>query len=428
MYIPVRRSLGMVWGVLAFLGPFSAAGQAQFRAPVLPANLNPYVNPLAGQAFGFLNGAALSPLAALTGYGYGLGVGAFTGIPYGYSLGRSGLGYGNLMPGGAGGYGLYGGMGNGLLSSALYGAGWGWGYGMYMTQWMMNPYQGYLQGAADITRANAQYYQTIQQAKLTRQETIRSSLETRRAMIEELEWERAHMPDPEKIRQQAIQRELTAARVSPPPSDIWSGRALNVLLRHLITQLGDGAKGPRIPLNEDVAKHINVKVGDSVGHVGLLKNNGELEWPESLQGSAFKEHREQLSALMHRAYKSVESGNNPDPATLSDLQAHFRKMREVLQNNASELKPDEYIEAKRYLEEVGQTIKGLEDPNVIHQFNEDWKPTKARFVHELIQHMREKGLLFAPASEKDEPAYIALYHALAAFDAGMMRVASSDNK
>jgi hypothetical protein len=226
------------------------------------------------------------------------------------------------------------------------------------------------------------------------------------------------------------------ARVSPPPTDIWSGRALNALLRHLITQLGDGAKGPRLLLSEDLTKHINVKVGDSAGNVSLLKNKGELDWPEALQGSAFKGSREQINTLIQRAYKSADSGNTPDPATLNDLQVQYRKLREVLQNNVSELKPDEYIESQRYVNEVGQTIKGLQDPNVVHQFSDDWKPRKARSVHDLVQHMREKGLLFAPVSGGDEAAYVALYHALAAFDAGLGRVISdarrnpdvSDNK
>jgi hypothetical protein len=115
---------------------------------------------------------------------------------------------------------------------------------------------------------------------------------------------------------------------------------------------------------------------------------------------------------------------------LNDLQAQYRKLREVLQNNVSELKPSEYIEAQRYLNEVGQTIKGLQNPNVVHQISDDWKPRKARSVHDLVQHMSEKGLLFAPASEEDRAAYIALYHALAAFDAGMTRIArgSSDGE
>lgn len=406
MYIPLRRVLGTILGILAILGPFSATGQAQFVAP-FGMGLNPYINPGIGVGMG--GGAGFQVTAS--GFG-GAGFGSF-----------SGLGYGNLMPGGWGGGG-YGGGFQGLLgASAVSGAAYGYGFGLGNVQWMMNPYQGYLQGTADITRANAQYYQTIAQARLTRQDAIRSSLETRRAMIEEAEWERAHMPDPEKIRQRTLERELTTARVSPPTTDIWSGRSLNALLRHLITQIGDGAKGPRIPLSPDLTKHINVKTGDSIGNVALLKNKGDLDWPEALQSGPFKDCREQINALMRRAYRSVDSGNNPDPATLNDLQAQYRKLRDVLRNNVSEMKPDEYIEAQRYVNEVNQTIKGLQDPNVAHQFSDDWKPKKAQFVHELVQHMRQKGLLFAPACDDDQASYVALYHAMAAFDAGMTRVA-----
>jgi hypothetical protein len=118
----------------------------------------------------------------------------------------------------------------------------------------------------------------------------------------------------------------------------------------------------------------------------------------------------------------VDSGNNADPATLNDLQAQFRKLSESLRNKVTELRPDQYIEAQRYINAVGQTIKGLQDPNVVHQFSDDWKPAKVRSVAALVIHMRDKGLLFAPASESDEAAYVALYHALAAFDAGLGRV------
>jgi hypothetical protein len=85
-----------------------------------------------------------------------------------------------------------------------------------------------------------------------------------------------------------------------------------------------------------------------------------------------------------------------------------------------DLKPDEYIEARRYLDELGQTIWALQDPKVGKQFQDDWK-LKTRDVAQLVKHMREKGLLFAPATEKDQAAYVALYHALAAFDDSLRR-------
>ena len=429
MFIPVRRSLGIALSLLVLLGPLNQTVRGQFRAGLGmgPPLMNPYVNPLA--AAGMFNAASLGRSLQTVGalnspFGYGrAGMGMYgsgSGVRGMGMGGFGGLGYGSLMNGGMGGYGL---IGTALAGAGL-GYGYGYGMGLYSTQWMMNPYQGYLQGAASITNANAQYRQTIQQAKLTRQEYIRSSLETRRAMIEEADWERAHMPDPEKIRQQALERELSHARVSPPNTDIWSARSLNALLRHLITQQGEGVLGTKIPLSEDIVKHINVSAGNTRGSVGLIKDNANLDWPESLMAGEFKEPRERINSLMKEAYKSVSSDNRPSDATLSDLQGAYGDLQKTLDANVEKLSPNLFNEAKRYLREIKDTITALKDPNVVNHFNKNWAPN-VHNVPELVQFMREKGLRFAPAAPKDRAAYVALHHALAAFDANLPRVAST---
>jgi hypothetical protein len=459
MFIPKQWSVGFVAGVFVLLGTQGQTAQAQPLPGTGALPMNPYLNPaaasslfnaaslgralsspqaagvatylnLAGglQAQGLMHTAAYmrtpagmgmlsSGMGFNGGYGWGMrGMGGWGARGMG---GAGALGYGSLM---SGGYGT--GMGYGLMGGALSGAAMGYGNGLGMVQWMMNPYQGYLQGAADITRSQADYWTTISQARLVRQETIRSSLETRRAMIEELEWERSRMPDPEKLRQQELERELNHARISPPLTDIWSARALNSLLRHLINQQSEGVKGPRVPLSDDVVKRINVTAGNTRGNVGLLKDNGNLDWPESLQGEMFKEPRERINALMKRAYQSVTSGNNPSDATLADLVVIFHKLQAILNANVKELSPDLYIEASRYLGNVKDTITALQDPNVVNQFNSNWA-IKAGNVAQMVDFMREKGLRFAPATQKDEAAYVALYHALASFDAALPRVASA---
>jgi hypothetical protein len=301
-----------------------------------------------------------------------------------------------------------------------YYGGYGWG-----TQWMMNPYQGYLRGAASLTTANAEYQLTIQQAKLTRQEAIRSAIQTRRAWIEQAEYERAHMPDPEKIRQEQLRRELDHARVSPPLTEVWSGRSLNALLRHLIAQQGQGVRGPNVPLNEDTLKSINLTPGDSRANAGLLKDRAALQWPQPLQAEIFKEPREDLNRRLKDAVNTVRSGNaTPDPATINDLEADLKRLQETLEANVSALSLDQYIEANRYLRQVGSAVTALKDRNVSNYLNGSWS-AKARSVAELVKYMADKGLWFAPATPGEEPAYLSLYHSLAAFDAGITRLAGS---
>src|SRR5262249_40177058 len=155
-------------------------------------------------------------------------------------------------------------------------------------------------------------------------------------------------PDPEKIRQQALQREIDRARVSPPLTDIWSGRSLNALLRHLIAQQGQGVRGPNVPLSEDNLKSINLTAGDTRGNVGLLKDNGNLQWLQPMQGEAYKDTREDLSRHMKQAFSAVQLSRNPDESTLNDLQADLKKLQETLDTNVGALSPDQYVEARRY--------------------------------------------------------------------------------
>jgi hypothetical protein len=415
----VRRWGAELIGVAAILALGHQAVLGQQPAPA--ANSNVYVNPLASTGR-FTNAAALGQSLNAPAGGSLLGYGSLTS-----GTGSPGLGYGSLAASYANPSLGYGSLTNNPSNSNYsngYGAyGYG-GFGGWGTQWMQNPYQGYLSGAADVTRANAEYQLTISQAKLVRQEAIRSSIQTRRAMIEELEWEREHMPDPEKIRQEGIRRELDRARHSPPLTDVWTARALNSLLRHLIAQQGRGTTGPKVALSDDVLDHINLTVGDSRGNVGLLRDSGNLRWPLPLQNEAFKEPREKINSLMQTALKSASSGTTPDTSTIFDLRSNYETLRKTLDANVDRLTPDEYIDANKYLRYVQNAITALKDPNVIQFFNNNWK-ARGKSVAELVQYMREKGLWFAPSTPTDEAAYVALYNALVSFDSGMQRAVST---
>jgi hypothetical protein len=89
--------------------------------------------------------------------------------------------------------------------------------------------------------------------------------------------------------------------------------------------------------------------------------------------------------------------------------------------------PSQYVEGRRYLNQVEDAVRALEDPNVANYFNQNWVP-KGKNVAELIKFMADKGLVFAPAVQGDTDSYRALYHLLQAFDAGMATVASSGGR
>jgi hypothetical protein len=303
----------------------------------------------------------------------------------------------------------------GGLAGVGYGAGLGYGLGYgYGTQWMQNPYQGYMNGAANITTANADYQKTIQQAKLTREESRRSALQTRRATIEERQYELSLQPDPEKIRQEQMLKSLQRSRNNPPLVDIWSGTALNDLLRDIQSAHTSGANGREVPLPPEVLQHVNVTTGTTYGGVGLLRGDGKLTWPYVLEQSFFDDQRKRLDDLLPQAVKEARSGR-VSRQLLDPIREAQKDLEGSLDAHVSDLTPSEFTEASRYIRELKDSIRVLQQSDVAKYFRPAWTP-KGSTVGELVQQMTREGLRFAPAVSGDETYYTSLHRALVDYD------------
>jgi hypothetical protein len=320
--------------------------------------------------------------------------------------------------------GVGGVAGPAALPAPIFGGYYGGGYGMlgygWGTQWMMNPYQGYLNGAANVTTANAQYQLTIQQAKLAREEARRSALRTRREAIEERLYELSLRPDPEKIRQEQMMKSLERSRNNPPLVEIWSATALNDLLRDIQSWQTRGVNGPEVTLSPEVLRHINVTTGTTYGGLGLLRDNGKLTWPHVLQQSYFDNERKRLDELLPQAVQQARSGS-VSRQLLEDIRAAQTQLKRSLDAHVADLTPSEFTEASRYLRELRDSIRVLQQSDVAKYFRAPWTP-KGSTVGELVQQMTREGLRFAPAVSGDEPYYTALHRALVDYDMGVAQL------
>jgi len=294
---------------------------------------------------------------------------------------------------------------------------------------LSNPYTGYLSGVASVTEANGKYLIMEEQAKSLRLQNIRGAIDVRRRMEEEADWEmQRRRGNIERDRQHDQAYALERARHQPPNTEIWSGSALNVLLRNLIAQQGRGERGPKVPVNADVLKSVNVTSGSSRANTGLLRtirDRGKLSWPVTLQDVQFNDARDKLDADLARAVGALKLKHEVDPGTIKDLRANLQLLNNQLRAAVGDLTPQQYVEAKRYLNTVGDAIRVFDDPTVATFFNPDWA-SNARTVGDLVKFMNDNGLQFAAAVPGDEPAYTTLYQALASYDAGMTQVAASD--
>lgn len=283
--------------------------------------------------------------------------------------------------------------------------------------WGFDPVSGFLRGIADVTTANAQSYVTIQRARILNQQALQSQIDTRRRLIEEARWERMNTPGAEDIRLRDMEMALARSRRNPPVGEIWSGKALNVLLAHLIDQQGKGNKGPLVALDEDVLKKVNVTDGTG-GNVGLLKADGKIPWVPSLQGMDFASLRETLDAKLPAAVTQLKFGQPVEKGTLDDIRAALRAANAKLDEIIARLSPTDYLEAKRFLGQLDQAQRALQNPNATNYFTGKWA-AKATNVNELVKQMAETGLQFAPATPGDEAAYRSLYYSLASYDANL---------
>jgi hypothetical protein len=317
--------------------------------------------------------------------------------------------YGGYYPGG---YGL--GYGYGL------GSGYGW------TNWMQNPYEGYLNGAANLTTANAQYQLTIQQARQAREDARRSALETRRQTLLERQWELSLQPDPEQIRQQQMMKSLQRSRNNPPATEIWSATALNDLLRSIQTARSSGSNSSDVPLSPEVLKHINVTTGTTYGGIGLLREDGKLTWPYSLSQSDFDSARKQLDELLPQAVKEARS-DRVSPQLLNKIHSEQTKLARILDVQAANMTPSDFTEASRYLRELKSSVRVLQQSDVARYFRPAWTP-KGATVGELVQQMTREGLRFAPAVSGDESYYTTLHRALVDYDMSVSQLTAMQTR
>jgi hypothetical protein len=276
---------------------------------------------------------------------------------------------------------------------------------------------GFMQGAADLTVANAQYQLTTQQARIVKEQANREAILTRRATLEQQQYEREgwlDRIDPEKAKQKDLERALRRSMNDPPLVEIWSGTALNAIFKDLKTAQSAGFRAPSVPLDPDMLAHVNLTTGVTTAGVGMLKNLTKFNWPLILRKGSYQEGRQKVEGLTRMAVDQVSSGNI-DADLLDKLNEAVDGMETQVVNGAKEMTPTQYIQGTRYLHELKDSLKVLQDPNVGNYFNGRYRAQGAT-VADLVQNMSSQGLQFAAAASGDEPYYTALHQALVTYE------------
>jgi hypothetical protein len=369
--------------------PYNTAtlGQRQSQLPPGAAGYNPYVNPVNPAPTIVVN----TPPPSYT-----------SGSPYSVSTAPS---YGGYSPGFFPGY-----VGNLGLAGPGIGAG------------------AAMQGAAALQSSTGQYWNSIEQARITREQSRQAHIDTERKQVE---WERDYeRMKPTAITMRDAQRatDLNWARNDPPRTEIWSGQTLNVLLRS-IRDSDAPTRGPNIYLDPETLRGLNLTDMTTRGSLAMAKDNGKIEWTDALMEKPFDEVRNRFSKNFDKAISLASSSEPPDRALIGDLRSDLKTINDKLDDRVTDLPASQYIEARRVLNKLSDAIKGLSNSRVVRSCNCSWKKT-VHTVADLVAYCMKNGLQFGPAvASGDSPCYTAAYYAIRSYERGVAgdRRASTSN-
>jgi len=405
-----RPGLAVAVGATALLLASSAFAQGP-PPGVMPANgANPYAsvnpNPVVGITPGALNANQRVAPAAIVGGG----AATFSSVAppasstpaynpnrgYNYSVTYPGWDPwgGTYTPGGYGS--MYGGYG-----------GYGYGY---------DPFSGFMRGAADILSSSGSFAVRVQESRMIGEQVKQARVDTRRKIFDEWLYERANTPTNQDERERIQRLERRRAMTDPPASEIMAAIPLNILYKDLRDKVRGGAKGQPVVIDEGTLRQINVK-SPSAGNVGVLKplkDGGQMSWPPLLKGEAYQDDVKLINTRAAEAVKQAVHSGEVDPTRLAELTGAINRLKKKLDDNVTELTPAQWIEAKRFLNQLDDARRALSNPDVSNYFTDKFV-ARGKTVPELVEYMASKGLEFAPAVTGDEASYMALYNYLLAY-------------
>src|SRR5262249_12906770 len=256
----------------------------------------------------------------------------------------------------------------GFIPHPRWGGGWG---GIGNTIWM-DPNYGYLSGVAQVIGAQGQYLQAVQQARMTREKVRQAQLETRRQTLEQLRYERENRPTAADIQARRWQADLDRARNNPPSTEIWSGRALNTLLASIQKAHAQFGPGPSVLIDPAILPRISVTDGSSFGQ-GILGQGPTLTWPFAIKGfDFFDAGRKRMDRAMGQAIKQSMSSERADAKLIAEMLSAHDDLRATLTAHIRDLTPTHGIQARRFLNELRETIRTLQSPSATHFATGKW--------------------------------------------------------
>jgi hypothetical protein len=270
-----------------------------------------------------------------------------------------------------------------------------------------------LDAVANYTRASGEYMKMRQEAIAMREKNLRDRLVTRRAEFE-AGWQmyEAYLAKNEENRERRIQAEIKQSREHASVAEIVSGNVLNYLLR----DLQKDSVSPEVSekIKPEWLKSINFM--STTGGNSYFLRTKTIPWTAVLQEELFDDTRPLIEDDLEKVRAELKANKVPGKTlkslnlrkdSLLDGIAHLSQKREKGWTERH------YIEARRQVYQLAQTVKLLDSPEEAKRLLAA-PPENVRTVAELVSHMREYALTFSAAATSGTADYVSLHSAFAA--------------
>src|SRR5262249_18738532 len=117
--------------------------------------------------------------------------------------------------------------------------------------------------------------------------------------------------------------------------------------------------------------------------------------------------------------RQLNSGTMPSRPLLKQLNGDWQRLSDKLDDQVRDLSPSSYIESRRLLNQLKDTVKGLGDQRLCKSCHGNWRKTGGTFG-ELVDYCQKNGLQFGPAVDGDEPSYTAAYYSMRAYERALV--------
>jgi hypothetical protein len=288
------------------------------------------------------------------------------------------------------------------------------------TSYPIDPYSGYLYGTASLMSASGKLMVDQERARLMRELALQARQQTRKMKFETDKYIKENTPTLTEEQLKAQAQLLKRIRELASSGEIDSGKAQNILLEDL-ARLGSKKNDlGNVVLDEEVLKQINLTTGSQGGSLALLRHDGQLEWPRALRELVPEEERNEINSLAKALYDLALEGTLK-ANQINDLAERTKKLQKLLEERINDLSSGQFLEARRFLNNLQAAVRGLRTPGLGRKYAEWLRFIRGgKSAQEIADFLNQRGLQIAPALPGDEGAYRVLYTALANYDIALV--------